>query len=712
MSTTDTASRSANLSTLFRPRSVAIVGASDRNPWSRLVAGTLDRIGFSGDLHLINPRNSIVLGRNAVASCAEIGQPVDAAFLAVPSAAVADALRDMAKSGIRHGAIVSSGFAEAGAAGRALQEELTSLATELGISILGPNSLGYINFRDRVALSAIPLNRDPMEGGQLGIVSQSGATAAMLLRFAEKQGIGLSYAVALGNEAMVDLASVISFLVTDEQTRTIAVFAESIRDPKAFIETAELAMRHRKPIVVLKVGRGEIAARAARAHTGSLVGDDKAFDAICRKYGITRVDSMEQLILTADFLGGIGPLAGKGFAVASISGGACEMIADRGEDEGVPFAEFSDETEKALAQILPDFAATHNPLDVTGVVQANPGLFRDAITLCAHDANVDLVAAIFETPVSRESSSHTTVVGVLNALGEAMQASPVPMFLLTQTVTPVGDLGQEVLRDAGIPVVLTGLDHGARAIGAAYRWSAALAHRQEEAPVSGSTAAQPQSEQETLDYLRSAGVPVIPSAIATTADDAARIAEQVGFPVVLKIASPDIAHKTEVGGVKLGLRSRDEVVAAFEDVRASVAAHMPTALIDGVLVAPMREDGLELLVGVTTDPSWGRMIAVGLGGIWVEALADISLRPLPVSPADAHAMLDELAARKLLDGFRGIPAADREKLCDVIVGIGSAALALGDGLEALEVNPLFVRGDRIEALDGLAIWTENSVLSR
>lgn len=217
--------RPADLSKLFRPRSVAIIGASDRNPWSKMVVGTLDRIGFAGELHLVNPRNPTVLGRPAVNSCAAIGKPVDAAFLAVPNAAIPDALREMAASGIHYGAIVSSGFAEAGDEGRAMQDDLTDLARELGISILGPNSLGYINFRDRVALSAIPINREPIPGGKLGIVSQSGATAAMLVRFAEKQGIGLSYSVALGNEAVIDLASVISFLVHDDQTRAIAVFA-------------------------------------------------------------------------------------------------------------------------------------------------------------------------------------------------------------------------------------------------------------------------------------------------------------------------------------------------------------------------------------------------------------------------------------------------------------------------------------------------------
>jgi acyl-CoA synthetase (NDP forming) len=413
---------------------------------------------------------------------------------------------------------------------------------------------------------------------------------------------------------------------------------------------------------------------------------------------------MEQLVLTGEFLGRIGPVEGKGCAIASISGGACEMIADRGDDEGVPFAEFTVETTARLATILPDFAAPQNPLDVTGVVQADPGMFRDALLAIADDPGVDLIAAIFEAPTSPNAGVTAQVTGVLRSIGEAMQKAPVPGFMLSQILSPISEYGREVLADVGIPVALTGLDHGARAIGALYRWSEALRRPTTVASLRKNDA-RPRTECEALACLAAAGVSTIPAIVANCAADATDHARALDGPVALKILSPDIAHKTEVGGVRLGV-APEGAAAAYEAIIASVQRHAPDARVEGVIVSPMRGQGIEMLVGVTRDPVWGPMLAVGLGGIWVEALADVSLRLAPVDPAEARRMLEELRGFKLLAGFRGAPPADLVRLADTIATISQVATSFGADLEAFEVNPLFVRGDTIEALDALATWRE------
>ncbi len=382
------------LSKLLRPRSVAIVGASDKNPWSALVARSLQAIGFQGPTHLVNLRGTPALGQQTVRSCTEL-DAVDAAFVCVPAAALRDAIEDMAAGGVRTGAVVTSGFAELGAEGAAEQARVFGRAKDLGLTLLGPNSLGFSNFVDRVSLSAIPIRTPLIERPRVGLVSQSGATAAMIYAFAHQQGVSLSYSIAMGNEAMIDLADVIEFLVDDQATRTIAVFAETIRNPERFTAAARVAAVARKPIVILKVGTGELTATVAQAHTGAMVGDDRVFQAICDAYNIVRVTSMEDLVITADLLAAVGPIgAQKGFSLVSISGGACEICADRGEELGIAFPQFAPATLEKLAGVIADFGAAHNPFDITGAALRNPEMYSSSIIAIAEDPQIGLIGVI------------------------------------------------------------------------------------------------------------------------------------------------------------------------------------------------------------------------------------------------------------------------------------------------------------------------------
>lgn len=698
-----------SLQAFLNPSSIAFVGATERSVWSNVAYDNLKTLEFSGEIYPVNRRGGKVYGRAAATSASAIGAVVDAALLMVPAAALEEAILDLHAAGIGHAVVLSSGFAETGVEGRQRQENLARFAAAHGVRILGPNCLGFANFANRTALWTSPL-RAPLPAGSLGIVSQSGALAGQLSYMAQVHGIGLSRMVSTGNEADIDLAEVVEYLVEDETTHAIAVFAETIRNPARFAKAAASALEVAKPIVVLKMGASEIVARAAQAHTGALVGDDRVFDAICHRYGLIRVRSLEDLLFTAALAQKTGPLPRAGIAVASISGGVCEIMAERAAEEGVPLAQLSDATQDALRGVLPSYATPQNPLDITGAAVLQPDIFGDALHVLSQDEAVGAVCVVVDVPNSAANDTPANRA-YMQQVARGLQGSPVPAVAFSHYVMQVTPLSRELARDAAIPHVACGIHHAMTAIGAIHRWSQRVRR-----PYADVAAGQPcagmreqlSSEYAVTRWLSGQGVPVIPTQLTRTAEEAAAFALQAGGPVVLKIASPHIAHKTEVGGVVLNLQSESAVAAAWIEMMRRVTKERPDARIDGILAAPMRQAGVELFVGTLNDLQWGPTLAVGLGGVWVEALRDTSLRLLPVSREDVLEMLAELRGARLLDGWRGAPAADKEKVADAIVAIGNAALRLGPGLASLEVNPLRALGETVEALDALAVWRADS----
>ena len=694
-----------DLEGLFRARSVAIIGASDKNPWGAIAAKTLADIGYSGTVHLVNRRGTPALGRETIMSCADAVGGIDAAFVAVPAAHMLDALEDMAAGGVKFGAVVTSGFAEVGAEGAELQRAVFARAAELGITLLGPNSLGFTNFVDHIALGAMPMPTPPLPGARVALVSQSGATTVLIAQAAHALNVPLTHMVAMGNEAMVDLSDVIRFFIADQSTRAICVFAESIRNPAAFVAAAADAFRAGKPIVMLKVGVGELTATVAQAHTGALVGDDKVFQAMCDAYNIVRVNSMEDLVVTADMLAATGPIdPAKGFALASISGGACEIVADRGEEAGIPFPQFDAATLDKLSGVLADFGAAHNPLDITGAAMARPALYSDVLRILGESGQFAFIGVVGgEIPVSREAES-PVARAASTEIAKGLRASNVKGALFQQTLKQISPYGREYIAEFGLPLVTGGLDHAVRAVGKLWEWSRGLTRALPEPQSLRPSTSRLAGERETLAWLATQGVPVIPQAVATTPDEAVSIAGRLDGPVVLKILSPDIAHKTEIGGVLLDLAGADAVGAGYDEIMHRVRAAKPEARIEGVLVSPMRRGGQELIVGIARDPEWGLVLAIGMGGVWVELLKDSQLLLLPVTEEQVAEALGRLKAARLLTGYRGSSPADLVKVASAVVAICNAAIALGDDLAALEINPLRVDGEQVEALDALAIW--------
>lgn len=705
------------LTRLFRPRAVAIVGASAKSSWTQNIVQSTRNYGHGGAMYAVNRSGAAVLGMPGFTSCAEIPEPVDAAFVCVPLDVVPTALDDLARAGIQAAVVLTSGFAETGADGRRRQRELGERAAAHGIRLLGPNSLGFANIAAGAALTSIPLRGALLPEGRVAFVSQSGATAAEIFEFLQQQGTAVSFFAATGNEAQLAIADVVDYLVAEPATRVIAVFAESLRHPERFAAAARRALRAGKPIVVLKVGASEISASVAKAHTGSVVGDDRVFAAACHRLGVIRVETIEDLAVTAGLLAQTGPLAAGGVGVASISGGACTLIADRAERAGLPLPPFAAGTTQALRTILPDYAPALNPLDVTGAAVTRPEIFAECLETLARDTGLALRLCVLNLPYAGElPPGHEPL---LSSIGRGLRAKGSPGLLLVQTLKPVSDRSREILRAAGIPGVTGGLDHAVRAAAHVIRWSERYRTRTAADPASPGEPASRRptdpaataplrtgssSEREALEHLARFGVPVIPAALARTAEEAIAHAQHIGGRVVLKISSADITHKSDVGGVVLGLNGDAAVGRAFDAIQHAVRRAAPTARIEGVLVSPMREQGIELFVGTAVDPDWGAVIAVGLGGIWIEALRDTALRLLPVGPDEVLEMLESLRGARLLQGLRGTSPADLPRLADVIAGIGTAALALGEQAAALEVNPLLVDGSHIEALDALVVW--------
>ncbi|MFP5071645.1 acetate--CoA ligase family protein [Pseudonocardia nantongensis] len=706
MTSTSPAITPERLESLFRPRSVALVGAADKSAFSRLAYDNLVEFGFTDRTFLVNRRGAPTHGRPTVTSCAEIGEPVDVAFLMVPQAGMPEALSDAAAAGIRNAVVLSSGYAEAGEAGRAAQDELVAHALSLDMVLLGPNQLGFANITAQVPITCVPgLPRTP---GPVALLSQSGASSGAMVEFAGAAGIGLSLMVTLGNEAMVTAGHVLDFLVDDDATRAVAIFAETVRDPDAFRRAARRAGDAGKAVVVLKAGSSALAARTAAAHTGALVGDDAVIDAVFADLGIIRVDCIEDMLITAGATAHMGRLQRPGIGVVSISGGACDIVADRAKDVGMELPELAAETRDAVVAVMPDYGTVQNPLDVTGAAILDPSVFTRTIAAVSADPSVGAVAVVNSLPWTGEGPYSGQVF--VDAIGAGIAQAGCPVAYVNQVLAPITDRTREVLSAGGVPYAIPGLRQAVVALRNVAWWSQAsrLTAGPSAVDVPERSACRGAwSEPAARRLLAAAGVPVVPGELVGTADEAVAAASRIGGPVACKLVSPDVLHKSGVGGVVLGVQGDDAVRAAHSAVTLAAAA-VPGARVTGVLVSPMRRGGTELLVGVVRDPQWGPILAVAFGGALVEVLGDSVLSPLPVSPERAAAMLRRLRGAAVLDGVRGAAPVDVDAVAAVVARVGDLALALGDELESLEINPLRVDGSAVEALDAVVTWRDAS----
>jgi acyl-CoA synthetase (NDP forming) len=741
-------SGAGRLRALFHPQSIALIGASDNSGWSLGTFNNLRDHGFPGRVHLVNHRAAQVHGEKAYRALKAVPEPVDLAYVMVPTDAVLPVLREGAGLGIGTYVILTAGFGETGSEGARREEEIIEFARERGLTVLGPNGNGFINAAAGITPYGLPIP-PPLLRGPVGVVLQSGGLASSVLSFAQSRNIGISLLVSMGNESMLSVADIVRYLVDDPDTKVIALFLESVRQPAEFAAVARLALAAGKPIVALKVGRSDKARHTAQAHTGALAGDDNVVDAVFRQLGVIRVRSLEDLIITAGLLAR-GPLPGPRLGVVTPSGGASEIIADRAQDEGLELPAYAPETVAALAAMLPGFATVANPLDVTGYVVVDRTLLGRALEIVTGDPGIDAVLLLAELPRD-EPADPALARALFEATARRVAASPRPVVVVSNALTDITPVGRGYQASTGYPPVVGGMEHGLGAIGAAVRWSRAYRDAAAAAPESSSGTDLPGpppaartspsgapsrtdlpgspplpradlpradppgagtgatgvwAEDRAAALLASYGVPVVPSHRVDDEDAAVAASVAVGYPVVIKAVSGAIAHKSDVGAVRLALADEPAVRDAYRAVRN--AARAAGAGDDaGVVVQPFRTGGIELITGVVRDPAWGLVLAVGLGGIWVEVLRDAALRVLlgePVGPAEVRRALGELRGAAILRGARGIAPPDLDRVAGVVARISEVAIGLGDRLESLEVNPLLVRGKQVEALDALVTW--------
>ncbi|QIX53626.1 acetate--CoA ligase family protein [Rhodococcus sp. DMU1] len=716
---TTSAQAAARVASLMESRRVAIVGASERSMFLRHLIGSIDGAGGVGsapDVHLVNPNaQGLVFGRETVRSVADLPRDLDLAFIAVGAPRVIDAVEQIADHGIRNAVVLSGGFAEAGdEESRALQAELVRVAEQREITLLGPNTLGFLN--NTTGLIAMG-TRLPTEipTGDIAIISQSGAVGSTLVNFAAQDQIGVSWVMATGNEAMLTASDAVAYAAEDEHTRVIALYLESVRHADEFLAAVAMANQAGKRVIACKVGRGSAAARVAAAHTGGIAGDDDVVEAAFRQHGIIRVYSAEELVYTAGVASATGGAIGRRIGFISMSGGFCAQAADLGERAGLEFPEFGAETIEDVSRIPEAPGVVNNPLDTTGTATTRVGALADITEAVAGDSRVDALMLGVPAPHTPEAlANHLS--DVVAEAAERLSTSTVPTFFVENISARTSQLAANYFRSHNARFLSGGLAHVVRALGRLAErteWEATRAaapHRS--APLDNDEAINdtdpgPQGwdEVRTRDYLASRGVTVVPGEHVMSEADALVAADRLGYPVVVKAVGAALQHKSDMGGVVLGIGDADELRAAYKSVQERIIAATGTPP-DGVLISPMRSSGIELIVGVVADPTWGHTLAVGLGGVWTEAMKDVSLRVLPVTAADVQEMLTELRASILLDGYRGGPSVDREGLVQQILAVARAARTAPRPVLSLEVNPVLASGDRIEALDALVEWSD------
>lgn len=691
------ADRSA-LDALFRPESIAVLGASEDfvKINGRPLKFLLDK-GYAGKIYPVNPKYSTLAGLPCYPSVAAIAEPVDLAIVAVPAAAVPAAIRDCAAKGVRAAVVFSSGFGEMGEEGRRLEGEVSRLAREGGVRLCGPNTLGFMNTFDRVMATFSQAGDGEAPPGPVGFVTQSGAFGTAIFALARQRGLALGYFVNSGNEADLELGDLLAYVVEDPKIRVIAGYIEGLKDGRKLVAAAGRALELGKPIVMVKVARSVAGARAASSHTGSLAGSDRVYDGIFRQMGILRARNDEHLLdLVSAFVHCALP-AGAGVGLVTQSGGAGVLMADRCEELGLAVPELTPQTQEALRRVVPAFGAVRNPVDITAQFIADPELLVKALVLVLDDPRVDV--AVFYLGLMERAAAK-----IAEDLKRVAGRTDKPL-LIAWAGAP--EAGVRALRESGqcvLPSATRAVDAVSGLVifaAARRRWEAernALSTARAAAPGAARAVIGPARQagqlalgsEEAFGLLARYGIRSARARLARTAEDAGRLVAEMGAPVALKVESPDILHKTEAGALRLGVGSAPEARRAFDELVAAARQHLPRAKIEGVLVQEMVTGGTEIVLGVVRDPQFGPVVMVGLGGIFVEVLGDVAFSLAPLTRRDAEEMVGALRGVAVLNGARRRPPADRGALVEALVGLSHLAADAGDAISELDINPLVV----------------------
>jgi len=694
-----------DLERLVSPRCIAIVGASQRegSQGRRLVDNILLHSSFGGDVFMVNPAANDIQGRRCWPSIMELpAGDIDVALVIVNATQVLPALRQCADRRIPFAVVMTSGFAEIGEDGRRLEDEMKALCAASGLRIYGPNCPGFVNVRDRLGMTFSPAFKDDLNPGSIGLATQGGGLGRNVLQaLGHGNGVGLWFSA--GNEVDLGLPDFIAHMAGDPRIQVIAVLMEGIKDGARLIQALELARERGKPVVVLKIGHSEYGVRAAQSHTASMAGSAQVNSAVFRQHGAIEVDDLDELAAVSRILARGAPRIGADTCIVTFSGGAAALAADAVGAAGLALAQLQPSTVAALSDALPAFASLSNPVDTTADILRKPELTRQCLRIVCDDEGVGTVLI----PIPMDYGLITEGMG--QTIVEVAQQSKkliVPVWMSRRM-----GAGFQVMDRAGLHPFLS-LTDAVSALRKVHRARAKAEpgdrdHSSAATVSQGSGAsARVLSEIDAKHLLRKAGIAVPSGVLVRDVEAAVDHARVLGYPVVMKIVSAQIAHKTEAGGVRLGLQSDHEVRAAYAGILAAVADRRPDAIVDGVLVEKMfAAGGREVLIGVHCDQAFGPIITFGLGGIFVEVLRDVSHRALPISRDDAHEMIREIRAFNVLQGVRGHGEADLVAIEDLLLRVSDFVQHRGLRVQELDLNPVWVgnKGQGAVPLDAMLV---------
>jgi acetate---CoA ligase (ADP-forming) len=686
------------LQSFFWPQSIAVLGASpDTHRIRGRLLHQLRENGYPGRILPINPSYQEIGGLRCYALIGAVGEPVDLALVAIPAAGVAPALEECARAGVKNALIISSGFAEEGGAARDMQAALVEVTKRTGIRACGPNCEGYFNALGKVATTFSPTvevqedeSRVLVSDRRVGVVAQSGGIGFALFNRGKAAGVGFSYVISTGNEADLNMADFLDYMVEDPNTHAVMLFCETVRNGPAFIAALAKARRLGKPIIAIKIGRSDAGSRASASHTASLSGSYTAYHAIFERYGVIEAEDPDEAVAIAGVLVTCPLPKGRRAGIITPSGGGGAWMADTLSLHGLVVPPLSASTQASLRSVMPSYGAPGNPVDVTAQGSTTGAAVMTAMETLAGSDEIDMLVLITSlTSETRVSLDADRVRATAARCGK-------PMTVWTYTLP--SEFGRRSAAGCGL-FVHSDLRNVGVAMSKLANYAEALARPHPVSPESVPAVSLPDdlpsvlTEHRAKALLAAYGLPETQERLATSAAEAAEAASALQYPVVLKIASPDLPHKTEAGGVVLGLQNPQSVAVAYDQIIRSARRYKPDARIEGVLVQKMAPRGHELVIGMVNDPTFGPIMMVGMGGTMVELMDDVVHRPAPVDAAEAAEMLGSLKSARLLTGFRGAAPIDITPAAELIANVSRAALAYRDRVAEMELNPVILHQD-------------------
>lgn len=697
-----------DLNKLLKPGKIAVVGASEKA--STMGGDVLTNIKLWGkieDTYLVNPKYDQIFGQKCYASISLLPEKIDLVIVCTAKKLVPDILRQAAEKGCGGAVVFASGYGETSdASGKKEQQDLQELCQELDIALMGPNCGGFINYIDKVCSFAFIIEDRPRTGN-IGFVSQSGQLCQSLMENTTK----FSYMMSVGNCCSVYVEDYIDYLVDDPDTKVVAAYVEGVKNPQKFVSALKKAVKKRKPVVILKVGASEKATALASSHTGSMSGADKVIDAVLKKFGVIRVKDLEELHAVTTMLSTLDKLPEKAtFSAMAFSGGETVVCADSAYYNGVDFPDFEKQTCAKLQEMLPYYATANNPLDMTFTMSYDSDVFANALRTVMKDPNIGMCLLCFTILEKNIAPDVITMVeGIEKVVAQGATKPMAFVPLLENTREP--ELVKR-LEAVGVPI----LPPTNYAFAALKHLADFIQYNPKDKDLDIVFPSQTDndcipvalSEHTSKELLKSYGVPVTKEIIATNEmsdGEAVTAAKKIGYPVVMKIESADVMHKSDVGGVVLNVRDDEAVNKAFKDIIKNVSEKMPEAKINGILIQEMSPAGLEMIIGVNNDPQFGPVILCGLGGVFVEIFKDVALCPAPVTKSEALQMIKSLKAYPLLNGARGKKILDVNALADTIVNVSKFAADNKDTISQIDINPVMVypAGEGVKAVDALII---------